>query len=130
MLYRHQPAPSQVRHRCRNPRYGGTLKIPAANPRDALCRPICERAFYGCRCRVCEQLYTRKTRRRIVCSRAQCQSLFWRHPEDFLVPATPLASVDDLGKCLRRSVAAAEQNVDMQDFFRRTFRDGGTEGSA
>jgi hypothetical protein len=105
MLYRHQPAPSQVRHRCRNPRYGGTLKIPAANPRDALCRPICERAFYGCRCRVCEQLYTRKTRRRIVCSRAQCQSL-------------------------RRSVAAAEQNVDMQDFFRRTFRDGGTEGSA
>jgi hypothetical protein len=84
VLYNHRAdPPQQLRHRCRNPRCGGNLKIPATNPRDAFCRPICEHAFYGCRCRVCEQLFNRKTRRRIVCSRAQCQSRFWRHPEDF-----------------------------------------------
>jgi hypothetical protein len=31
---------------------------------------------------------------------------------------------------LRRRVAAAEQNADMQHFMRRAFRGGGTEGSA
>ncbi len=37
---------------------------------------------------------------------------------------------DGVGKQLRRYVAEAEGNGDVQEFARRTFRDGGTEGSA
>ena len=58
MLYRHQPDPPQVRLHCRNPRCGGNLKIPTDNPRDAFCCRGCERRFYGCRCRVCESLFS------------------------------------------------------------------------
>ena len=61
MLYKPQPDPPQLRHRCRNPRCAGKLKIPAANPRDAFCCRGCERQFYGRRCRVCEALFTPKT---------------------------------------------------------------------
>ena len=83
MLYRHQPDPLQLRHRCRNPRCTGKLKLPADNPRDAFCCRGCERQFYGRRCRVCGALFSPKTGRRVVCSRAKCQSAFRRHPEDF-----------------------------------------------
>jgi len=37
---------------------------------------------------------------------------------------------DDFGKTLRRKVSAVERNADMQEFMRRTFRGGGTEGTA
>jgi hypothetical protein len=45
-------------------------------------------------------------------------------------PVALRKTVDVLGKNLRRKVSAAEQNADMQDFRRRTFRDGGAEGTA
>jgi hypothetical protein len=83
MLYREQPTPPQVRHHCRNPRCANKLKIPADNPRDAFCGRGCERAFYNCRCRVCEQLLTRKTARRTVCWRSRCRHEFQRHPEQY-----------------------------------------------
>jgi hypothetical protein len=83
MLYSPQSDPPLSRLRCRSPRCAGTLKTPAANPRDAFCRPSCERAFYGCRCRVCESLFTRKTKRRQVCWRTKCRYQFQHHPEDF-----------------------------------------------
>ena len=83
MLYRHRPAPPQVRLQCRNPRCGGNLKIPAANPRDAFCCKGCEGRFYSCRCRVCEQLFSRKTTRRQVCGRDQCRYAFKANPRRF-----------------------------------------------
>jgi hypothetical protein len=45
-------------------------------------------------------------------------------------PTAIRKTVDNLGKRLRRKVAAAEQSADLQEFLRRTFRHGGTEGSA
>jgi hypothetical protein len=81
MLYKHQSAPPQLRHHCRNPRCAGKLKIPTTNTRDAFCCKGCERQFYGCRCRVCEALFARKTRRRNVCWRSHCRHEFQRHPE-------------------------------------------------
>jgi hypothetical protein len=84
MLYRERvELPQLLRHRCRNPRCGSSLRVPAANPRDAFCRRSCERQFYDCRCRVCEALLNRKTKRRAVCWRAKCRYQFKRHPEDF-----------------------------------------------
>lgn len=85
--------PQQDRTRCRNPRCTDRLKLPASNPRDAFCRPTCEAAFYRSRCRVCEQLFTRKTARRIVCFREKCRSQFKRHPEDFFGPRYPYGPV-------------------------------------
>jgi hypothetical protein len=38
--------------------------------------------------------------------------------------------LDELGKRLRRKVAAAETDGDLRDVMRRTFRGDGTEGSA
>ena len=43
-------------------------------------------------------------------------------------PAAIRKTVEELGLC--RRVSAAEQNADMREFLRRTFRDGGTEGNA
>ncbi len=86
MLYRHQPAPPQVRLRCRNPGCGATLKIPAANPRDAFCCKGCEGRFYSCRCRVCEQLFSRKTSRRQVYRREQCRYALKANPRQFFLP--------------------------------------------
>jgi hypothetical protein len=63
MLYHQHPEPLQIRHRCRHPRCGSVLKVPAANPRDAFCCRGCERAFYRSRCRVCEMLIRAKTGR-------------------------------------------------------------------
>jgi hypothetical protein len=77
------PEPVQVRYRCRNPRCGGKLKAPAANPRDAFCCTKCEAAYYRIRCRCCEQLFSRKTQRREVCGRSRCRHKFQRHPERF-----------------------------------------------
>jgi hypothetical protein len=45
-------------------------------------------------------------------------------------PTAIRKTIDELGKRLRRKVAAAEQCADLQDFVRRMFRGGGTEGSA
>ena len=45
-------------------------------------------------------------------------------------PTAIRRTVDDLGKRLRRQIAAAEQNADIQEFFRRTFNGTGTEGTA
>ena len=82
MLYQHRADP-QVRHRCRNPRCAGKLRVPAANPRNAFCCANCEVAFYGVRCRVCEQLISKKTRRRKVCGRDKCRHRLKHHPEQF-----------------------------------------------
>ena len=83
MLYNSRSDPLQVRTRCRNPRCTANLKSPVADKRDAFCRPSCERAFYGCRCRVCEQLFSRKTKRQIVCGKDACRYQFKRGPERF-----------------------------------------------
>ena len=45
-------------------------------------------------------------------------------------PTAIRKTVEELGKRLRRRASAAEQNADMREFLRRTFRDGGTEGNA
>jgi hypothetical protein len=95
MLFQHRPEPSQIRHRCRNPRCAGKLELPASNRRDAFCCKGCERQFYGCRCRVCEALSGAKTSRRVVCARAKCQSAFRRHPEDFFGTRYPYRGVTD-----------------------------------
>jgi hypothetical protein len=83
MLYNPTPEPEQVRYRCRNPRCGGKLKMPAANSRDAFCCASCEASYYRTHCRVCEQLFSRKTQRREVCGRSRCRHEFQRHPERF-----------------------------------------------
>ncbi|WP_394568792.1 hypothetical protein [Bradyrhizobium sp. 31Argb] len=90
MLYSgYRRDPPQVRTRCRNPRCAGKLKIPAANPRDAFCCASCEVAFYGVRCRVCESLFTPKTKRRQVCWRDKCRYAFKRDPERFALRCEP-----------------------------------------
>ena len=45
-------------------------------------------------------------------------------------PTAIRRTIDDLGKRLRRQIAAAEQNADIQEFVRRTFNGTGTEGAA
>ena len=45
-------------------------------------------------------------------------------------PTAIRKTIDDLGKRLRRQVAAAEQNADIQEFVRRTFNGTGTGGTA
>jgi hypothetical protein len=45
-------------------------------------------------------------------------------------PTTIRRTIDGFGKHLRRKISAAETNEDLQDFMRRTFRGGGTEGNA
>ena len=45
-------------------------------------------------------------------------------------PTAIRQTTDEIGKRLRRKVRAAEQNEDVQDFVRRTFRGVGTEGNA
>ena len=85
--------PPQLRTRCRNPKCTDRLKIPADNPRDAFCCRLCEHAFYGCRCRVCEQLLTPKTARRQVCWRSKCRHELQRHPEQFFGGRHPSSPV-------------------------------------
>jgi hypothetical protein len=97
MLNNLPPVPLQVRHRCRNPRCGGHLKPPAANLRDAFCCRGCEALFYNRHCRACEGLFSPKTSRRAVCSRAECQSAFRRHPEDFFGARYPYRGVTHNG---------------------------------
>ena len=94
MLYNPQPEQLQLRQRCRSPRCGATLKIPAANPRDAFCCRACERRFYSCRCRVCESLLTKKSQRRQVCGRSRCRHELERHPGPYFRARFPRA---DLG---------------------------------
>ena len=45
-------------------------------------------------------------------------------------PSALRKTCDDFSKSLRRKVSATEQNLDLQEFMRRTFRDGRTEGNA
>ena len=45
-------------------------------------------------------------------------------------PTAIRRTVDDLGKRLRRQIAAAEASEDLQDFIRRTFRGNDLEGTA
>ena len=45
-------------------------------------------------------------------------------------PTAIRRTIDDLGKRLRRQIAAAEQNADIQEFVRRTFNGTGTGGNA
>ena len=45
-------------------------------------------------------------------------------------PTAIRRTIDDLGKRLRRQIAAAEQNADIQQFVRRTFNGTGTERAA
>jgi hypothetical protein len=91
MLYRHHPAPPQVCLHCRNPRCNANLKTPTNNRCDAFCCRGCERQFYGCRCRVCESLFDRKTSRRQVCQRTKCRYQFQHHSERYFGsrPITP-----------------------------------------
>jgi hypothetical protein len=95
--------PGQVRHRCRNPRCGGTLEIPTTNRRDAFCCKGCDRAFYHSRCRVCESLFTRKTERRLVCWRSRCRHEFQRHPERFFGARNTLPLLAILGQNASRN---------------------------
>lgn len=83
VLYsRHPNNPLQgARHYCQNPKCGSILKIPTDNPRDAFCCRGCEEQFYNCRCRVCSQLFTRKTVRRAICGRSKCRHEWQRHRE-------------------------------------------------
>ena len=83
MLHNPIPEPVQVRYRCRNPRCSDKLKTPVAHPRDAFCCETCHEAYYRTHCRVCEQLFSRKTRRREVCGRSRCRHEFQRRPERF-----------------------------------------------
>jgi hypothetical protein len=95
VLYSHLSNLPQVRHhRCRNPHCGAKLEEPTPNARDAFCCKGCESGFYAVRCRVCETLFTRKTKRRIVCWRSTCRYQFQRHPEQFFgasYPSSPIA---------------------------------------
>ncbi len=93
MLYNHQPAPPQLRTRCRNPKCGARLELPVANRRDAFCSRSCEVAFYGCRCRVCEALLSKKTKRRQVCARSHCRHELQRHFEQFFGTRYPPSGV-------------------------------------
>jgi hypothetical protein len=93
MLYRHQLNPPQVRRRCRNPRCGAKLKAPTTDRRNAFCSKGCKVAYYNSRCLICENLFDRKTGRRVVCSRSKCRHQLERHPERFALSATPLAGV-------------------------------------
>jgi hypothetical protein len=84
------PPPSKLaaigeRHRCRNSRCGAKLKPPTTNRLDAFCCSGCFESFYRSRCLVCEQLFSRKTERRLLCGRAKCKREFQRHPERFSV---------------------------------------------
>ena len=45
-------------------------------------------------------------------------------------PTALRSHIDELGKRLHRKVSAAEQDSDLQEFLRQTFRNGGTEGNA
>jgi hypothetical protein len=45
-------------------------------------------------------------------------------------PTAIRRTIDDLGKRLRRQIAAAEGSEDLQEFIRRTFRGNDVEGSA
>jgi hypothetical protein len=82
VLYNHRvTAPQQLRYHCRNPRCGGNLKITADNPRDAFCCRGCDEQFYNRRCRVCSQLFARKTVRRVICGRSRCRHEWQRHRE-------------------------------------------------
>ena len=45
-------------------------------------------------------------------------------------PTAIRRTVDDLGKRLRRQIAAAERSEDLQEFVRRTFRGNDVEGAA
>jgi hypothetical protein len=71
------------RHRCRNPRCGAKLKSPTPNRLDAFCCQGCFGQFFRSRCLVCEQLFTRKTERRLTCSRRKCRHEIERHRERY-----------------------------------------------
>ena len=45
-------------------------------------------------------------------------------------PTAIRSTIDDLGKRLRRQIAAAEASEDLQEFIRRTFRGNDVEGTA
>ena len=45
-------------------------------------------------------------------------------------PTAIRKTVDDLGKRLRRRIATAEKDADLQEFIRRSFRGNDTEGNA
>ena len=45
-------------------------------------------------------------------------------------PTAIRKTIDDLGKRLRRQIAAAEASEDLQEFIRRTFRGNDVEGTA
>jgi hypothetical protein len=45
-------------------------------------------------------------------------------------PATAIRNIDDLGKGLRRQIAAAKESVDLQEFINRTFRGNDMERTA
>ena len=55
---------------------------PAQSPRCVLLQELRNR-FYGCRCRVCEALFTRKTRRRSSCWRHEMPVRFSASPRGF-----------------------------------------------
>jgi hypothetical protein len=45
-------------------------------------------------------------------------------------PTAIRRTIDDLGKRLRRQIAAAEASEDLQEFISRTFRGNDVEGTA
>jgi hypothetical protein len=75
--------PQQIRTRCRNPRCAAKLPVPVENSREAFCCAGCDEQYYHSRFRVCEQLFRRKTSRKVVCSRESCRHQIKRYPEKY-----------------------------------------------
>ena len=104
-----------LRHMCRNPHCGAQLKTPAANSRDAFCCEGCHEIYYRIHCRVCEQLFRSKNRRRTVCGRSSCRHEFQRHPEQFWGSRYPRPrSGHNEGKSLAKSTPKTDVKSDRE----------------
>ena len=65
---------TELRHRCRQCR--SKLAVPVENQHQAFCTKGCHSSFYLRRCLICELPLKKKTVRREVCSRRDCQNAF------------------------------------------------------
>lgn len=72
----------RLRHRCRNPRCGTTLKEPQENPHAAFCCRGCFEQYHRRRCVVCEREYARRggEREQWRCERSKCRRDYEKFP--------------------------------------------------